>query len=219
MPSILDDLDNEQQAFVIGTSFHIQFYETADGDRYARQRDGSYIGRGKSFPSFVELLDQTSGPISAGQLYALVAIYHPLVTARISPDHEPVRMSRAEARAFIINQYVDITPFDLRLDAGQLSFTPLSERRALQFPPEQRIAVRARATGPRQATATVEITYEADGTLSEDELRARIKNDVGRLMGKHSDNRTEVVGVAVLAVDTPTIPAEREEAESAHFAE
>ena len=199
MHPLIEELDNEQQAFVIGTSFHIQFYETDDGSRFARQRDGSYSAGGKSCASFPDLLVETLGPVTPGQLYALTAIYHPLVTSRISPDHDPNRMSRSEARAFVVNEFTDITPFDVTLEAGTLHFKAKAERHALHHQPARQSApsIALAPPPPRVVTATIELSYVVDESVSDEALLRRVEEDAASLATGSSGGKISLATAVV----------------------
>lgn len=213
MSPLLDELDNEQRAFVIGTSYHVQFYETQEGIRYARQRDGTYSAGGSSFASFFDLLEQTLGPLTSGQLYALVAIYHPLVTGRISPDREPEKMSRSEARTFIAEEFIDVTPFDLSLDAGTLRFAARDQRRSLSYPPPRKISEPAPPPQPpalQSFTALLEVTYVADEGISQDDIRQRLQHDTDLLSGQDNGG-----GIMLRRVDIASISGSEEKLDAA----
>jgi len=204
MSPLLDALDNEQQAFVIGTSYHVQFYETQEGARYARQRDGSYSAGAESYPTLFDLLEQTAGPLSPGQLYALLAIYHPLVTARVSADREPQRMSRSEARAFILEEFADITPFDLKLEAGTLHFAAKDQRHRLTYPERAEAAEPPPPPppppSPKLFTAEIEVTYVADEGLSQEDIQQRVERDASFLIGQPKEGEIEARRVKIVNI-------------------
>ena len=212
MTALLNELENEHQAFVTGTSFNIQFYETQDGTRFARQRDGSYQSGAVSYPSFADLLEGTLGPISAGQLYALVAVYHPLVTARVSPDREPERMSRSEARAYILDEYADITPFDLSMESGTLSFAPKAGRLAARQPAPRKQAPPPPPPPPpppqpRELRLVLEVTCLAPADLSEEAAREALRGRAERLLGGTGDAGLEVTVIGLAAPEALAEPA------------
>lgn len=202
MHPLLDQLDNDHKAFIVGTAFHIQYYETADGVRFKRQRDGSYSSGQSAYPSLAHLLDETLGPITPGQLYALVAVYHPLVTARVNPERERPQMSRAEARRFIIEEFPEITPFDLSLEAGALHFGRKEEgRRAQYVAPRQEVPPPPPPPPPpapkREYKALVEVTYVAAGDVDTKVVEDEIRRALPQLLQAQGDSNIEARHVAL----------------------
>ena len=197
MHALLDQLDTERRAFVQGTSFHIQAYESEDGARFVRRPDGSYSNGSEVYPSIVHLFDALLGPISPAQLYALTAVYHPLVTGRISPDHEPPEMSRSQARAFIIGRGAALSIDDISIEAGKLRFALLGDRTHVSRSPET--APPPPEPEHREFKALVEITYRAEGELSLDAVTAQIRSAMPQLItanGARIEARQVVVEIS-----------------------
>lgn len=210
MHPLLDQLDNDHKAFIVGTAFHIQYYETADGIRFKRQRDGSYSSGEVAYPSLAHLLDETSGPITPGQLYALVAVYHPLVTARVNSDQERPQMSRAEARRFILEDFPEITPFDLSLEAGSLHFGRKEEGRKPKYVAPRQDSPPPPPPAPtpaprRKYTALVEVTYVADGDVDTGVVEDEIRRALPQLLQPKGEGKIEAtqVGLAGLSESEP----------------
>jgi len=199
MPSPIEDLDLQHRAFISGVSFIIHNYEPGDGRRFQRQRNGSYTDGEMSYPSLVETLEHLHAPITGGQIYALIAIYHPLITSRTSPDGTPNEISRSEARDLVLGDFSHITPDDIQNEGGTLRFAPIGCRPT----PEEPVAAEPEPEPepqPQQVLAVLEVRYSAHHRLDAEGIRDQIQNDTARLLEADSQSLVHAQQVQITTI-------------------
>jgi hypothetical protein len=202
MLSPVEQLEPQHQAFISGVSFIIHNYEPGDGRRFQRQRDGSYTDGQITYPSLVEMLEHLHAPITGGQIYALIAIYHPLITSRTSLDRTPNEISRSEARDLVLGDFSHITPEDIQNEGGVLRLGPIGSR------PTPRESVAAEPVSePQQVLAVLQIRYSAHHRLDAEGIRDQIQNDTARLLEAQSQSLVHAQQVEIAHIAAGEAPA------------
>lgn len=204
MISPVDQLALQHQAFIAGVSYIIHNYEPGDGRSFQRQRDGSYTDGETTYPSLVRMLEHLHATITGGQIYALIAIYHPLITSRTSPDTTPSELSRSEARDLVLGDFSHITPEDIQNEGGTLRFAPIGSRP----PTEEPVAAEPE---PQQVQAVLKVIYSAHHRLDAEGIRDQIQNDMARLLEADSQSlvHAQQVQVADITMGVPRSSLER----------